>query len=81
MNTMKPTNEVSPGLVLIVLAILVNILGHRTQRWNTICVSGRRIFRTDTPAGRVAFVVFWGALSRWFIPHFIHGDLKRTPKP
>ena len=35
----------------------------------TLSQAGREIFRTDTPAGRAAWLAFWAALSSWLIPH------------
>lgn len=31
----------------------------------------RLVFRTDTKAGKIAFVCAWSGLTGWFIPHII----------
>lgn len=41
-------------------------------RWvDTLSAFFRWLFHTDTRAGRLTFVAFWGGLSAWFVPHII----------
>jgi hypothetical protein len=40
---------------------------------STLSEVGRHLFRTDTRAGRIAFVASWLALSAWLLPHILRG--------
>jgi hypothetical protein len=40
----------------------------------TLSAATRVTFRTDTAAGRFAFVAMWTALTSWFLPHILKGD-------
>lgn len=33
----------------------------------------RSLFRTHTPAGRVALVLAWAGLTGWLLPHLLRG--------
>lgn len=41
----------------------------KVKRSGTLSQAGREVFRTDTKTGRIAWVVSWGALSAWLLPH------------
>lgn len=38
----------------------------------TLSQCGREIFKTNTTAGKVAWVTAWGGLTYWIIPHIIN---------
>lgn len=54
---------------IIALGVL-DFWAARTDR-NTLSCTARRIFRTNTVAGKAAWVVGWTGLSVWLIPHII----------
>lgn len=37
----------------------------------TLSQAGRETFRTNTAAGKIAWIVFWVSLSSWLVPHVI----------
>jgi len=42
------------------------------KREGTLSQAGREVFRTNTPAGKAAWVTFWAGLSAWLIPHILN---------
>jgi hypothetical protein len=48
------------------------VTGHADD---TLSEATRRTFRTRTPAGRVVFLVAWGAFAGWYAGH-----VARSPK-
>ena len=54
----------------VVAAVEVYGLRHPRHGW-TLTELTRYGFRTDTKAGRVAFVACIAALAGWFVPHIL----------
>lgn len=65
------------GLRWLVYALIGSVIEaealrhHRHDR--TLSHATRTAFRTQTPAGKVAFTLAWAALSFWFVPHIVQG--------
>jgi hypothetical protein len=71
----RPARDyIAPGLLGV--AVGFNYFVHRTGWADTICMNGRRLFRTDTLPGKVAAVAASTAFATWFVPHFILGPLE-----
>ncbi len=55
-------------------ALLMEAEGLSRKRFeHTLSHATRHVFKTHTPAGKVAFVAGWGALTYWFCGHIIKG--------
>lgn len=67
--------------MVVVWVVTIGTLGladwllDRRRDGSTLSECTRWTFRTHHPAGRVAFVAAWCALSTWLVPHI----LKRPP--
>lgn len=48
----------------------------RIKNGGTASEATRFSFRVDTPAGRWAFLIFWGTLNSWYSAHIIGPVLK-----
>jgi hypothetical protein len=58
-------------------ALLMEAEGLRRRRFeHTLSYATRYVFKTHTPAGKVAFVGGWAALTYWFLPHILEGANK-----
>lgn len=73
---MAARDKLAPGL--LVSALVVNYVVHKTDSADTICINGRRLLHTDTRLGRAAAVASWAALTGWLLPHFVNGPLTRN---
>lgn len=57
---------------LVAVGAVVEAIALRNQRMDsTLSHATRSLFATHTPAGKVAFVAGWAALSAWFVPHIV----------
>ena len=70
----RPRDLVAPTLLGV--AVGFNYAVHKTGWADTICMNGRRVFRTDTLPGKVAAVIAATGFMTWFVPHFILGPLE-----
>lgn len=48
---------------------VVDIWAAHVKREGTLSQAGRELFRTNTRAGKIAWILGWGGLSLWFVPH------------
>lgn len=48
------------------------------RREATLSHFTRKAFRTNTPAGRAAFVLSWAALTAWLVPHIASEENNRA---
>ena len=59
---------------LIVLGAVFEHYGLRTPNsHSTLSAVTRTVYRTETRVGRIAFLMSWGALTAWFVPHIVNG--------
>lgn len=49
--------------------IVLDVYTNSRHDESTLSSQLRRLYRTNTPAGRAAFIGSWAALTTWFIPH------------
>lgn len=49
--------------------VVLDVVLDRRHDGSTLSEVTRLIYRTDTRAGRCAFVASWAALSGWLVPH------------
>jgi hypothetical protein len=49
----------------------VDLYCAKVRHGGTLSQAGREIFRTNTPAGRAAWIAGWTGLTAWLIPHII----------
>lgn len=59
------------GLWLVGLGVESWALKNK-RRELTLSHATRRVMRTDTIAGRVAFIGGWCLLTKWFVPHIVN---------
>ena len=64
------------GAVLEAIALRQQRKAPRRFKIPTFPDVTRWVFRTDTPAGRLAFSVFWGGLGVWFYRHILKPIVK-----
>lgn len=64
-----------PGLVWALLLGSPAVLDFWCDRnkvpGDTLSECTRKLYRTNTPLGRVAFVASWSLLTRWLVPHIL----------
>ena len=60
---------------------VADLVLNRRHDGSTLSEVARHVYRTDTPAGRVAFVASWCALSAWLIPHICRHKTARGGTP
>lgn len=52
--------------------VVVNgLILNRRHNGSTLSECTRLVFRTDTRLGRIVFLLFWAALTRWLVPHIL----------
>jgi hypothetical protein len=60
-------------LIPLGIGLALELEALRRQRYeHTLSQATRYIFRTHTPAGKIAFVAGWSALTYWFLPHILN---------
>jgi hypothetical protein len=64
------------GIVLEIIALRHQRKEPRRIKVPTLSDMTRWVFHTDTPAGRLAFSVFWGGLGVWFYRHILKPIVK-----
>ena len=64
------------GAILEAIALRQQRKAPRRFKIPTFSDMTRWVFRTDTPAGRLAFSAFWGGLGVWFYRHILKPIIK-----
>lgn len=64
------------GVILEAIALRQQRKAPRRFKIPTLSDMTRWVFRTDTPAGRLAFSAFWGGLGVWFYRHILKPIVK-----
>lgn len=41
----------------------------QVKREGTLSQASRELFRTNTPAGKAAWIIAWGGFTAWLVPH------------
>lgn len=64
------------GVILEAIALRQQRKAPRRIKIPTLSDTTRWVFRTDTPAGRLAFSAFWVGLGVWFYRHILKPIVK-----
>ena len=66
-----------PWASWVALIVIGAVLERRALKMptsnSTLSAVTRTVFQTHRIEGRIAFLLFWGALTAWFVPHIVRG--------
>lgn len=68
-------------IAYLATGVIADIVAAQIKQAWTFSAATREVFKTDTPAGKAAFLGAWATLTNWYPKHVLNAPTEPEPKP